>query len=318
VLEMRDWPTPQPGPGEVRVRTAACGICATDLEMIAGWQRTSFPSIPGHEWSGVVDAVGDGVNPAWSGQPCVGENVLADGGEVGFEHPGGYGQFLITSAKNLFALPPVFPLSAAALIEPLAVCMRGLRRLRIENKRSALILGDGPIGLLMLMLLMRERVEPIVIVGGRRGRLALAKDLGANATLDYRSLKDGLEKYLMDIFPGGFANVIEATGSESGARTAIRTAANAGHVLILGDYRAARADFHWNDLLHREVEVIGSNASAGGWAEAVSAAISRELPVERLITKVFPAAAYSEAFSLVRGQGEEVVKVVLDWGEAGC
>src|ERR1039458_955422 len=90
-LEWKVWPTPEPGPGQLRVRTAACGICATDLEMVAGWTRTGFPSIPGHEWAGVVDTVGRGVDGALAGKPCVAENVLTDGGEVGFEHPGGYG-----------------------------------------------------------------------------------------------------------------------------------------------------------------------------------------------------------------------------------
>ena len=312
-LMLSEWLTPVPGPGEVRVRTAACGICATDLEMIAGWQRTGFPSIPGHEWSGLVDEVGAGVDPAWLGKPCVADNVLADGGEVGFEHPGGYGQYLITSAQNLFELPVAFPLTTAVLIEPLAVCMRAVKRMRIENRRSALILGDGPMGLLMLMLLRRAGIEEIMLVGGRRGRLALAKQLGVNVALDFREPGDGLVSLLRDAVPQGFANVVEASGSVDGARTAVASAARGGHVLVLGDYREAHADFRWNDLLHREVELIGSNASAGGWSEAVSTAISGELPLERLITKVFPVSAFWEPLSLLRGQGEDVVKLVLDW-----
>ena len=91
-LELRELPDAAAGPGQVRIRTAACGICATDLEMIAGWERTGFPAIPGHEWSGMVDAVGAGRRRRLVGRPCVAENVLADGGEVGFEHPGGYGE----------------------------------------------------------------------------------------------------------------------------------------------------------------------------------------------------------------------------------
>src|SRR5512133_2714339 len=85
-LELCQWPAPQPQAGQVRIRTAACGICATDLQMIAGWKRTGFPSIPGHEWSGVVDAAGPDVDPAILGRACVADNVLSDGGEVGFEH----------------------------------------------------------------------------------------------------------------------------------------------------------------------------------------------------------------------------------------
>jgi hypothetical protein len=144
-VQWQDWPLPEPGPGQVRIRTAACGVCATDLHMIAGWQRTSFPAIPGHEWSGTVDAVGSEADRALLGRCCVAENVLADGGEVGFEHAGGYGQYFLTEAKNVYPLPDEFPPAVAALIEPLAVCVRALRRLRLEDRGWALVLGDGPI-----------------------------------------------------------------------------------------------------------------------------------------------------------------------------
>src|SRR2546423_1613786 len=104
-LEVLDYPLPQPGPGQVRIRTGACGICATDLLMVSGWERTGFPSTPGHEWSGTVDAVGPDVDTRLVGRRCVAENVWADGGEVGFEHPGGYGQYLLTEATNVQVIP---------------------------------------------------------------------------------------------------------------------------------------------------------------------------------------------------------------------
>jgi len=129
-LEMLDYPLPGPGPGEVRIKTFSCGICATDLAMIAGWDRTGFPAIPGHEWSGTVDALGEGVDGSLRGRRCVAENVLSDGGEVGFEHPGGYGEYFLTEASKVRVLPDDFPLVSAVLIEPLAVSVRGMRRLR--------------------------------------------------------------------------------------------------------------------------------------------------------------------------------------------
>jgi threonine dehydrogenase-like Zn-dependent dehydrogenase len=140
--------------------------------MIAGWNRTGFPAIPGHEWAGTVDAVGEGVTPELVERRCVGENVLADGGEIGFEHPGGYAEYLITEARHIQILPADFPLAVATLIEPLAVSVRGKRRLRLEDRSSALIFGDGPIGLLMLILLCGDGVENIFMVGGRPERLA--------------------------------------------------------------------------------------------------------------------------------------------------
>lgn len=302
-LEMLDLPAPVPAPGQVRVRTAACAICATDMEMIRGWARTPFPAIPGHEWAGVVDAVGAGVDPALGGRLCVGENVLADGGEVGFEHPGGYAECFLTEARNLHPLPDDFPPAAAALIEPLAVCVRGLRRLRADALGPVLIFGDGPIGLLMTLLTAgRERT----LVGGRAGRLDLAREFGARDVLDYRGMDGRLPR-------AGFPTIIEASGSPEALSTAMDMLAPAGRILVIGDYGDARADFPWNRILHGEMELIGSNASAGGWPEAVRLAVEEHLPLDRLISHRLPASEFAKGLDLVRGQGEDVVKVVLEW-----
>ena len=313
-LELLDWPLPQPSAGQVRIRTGACGVCATDLKMIAGWERTSFPAIPGHEWSGVVDAVGPGVDPALIGQRCVAENVLADGGEVGFEHPGGYGEYFLTEASRLHLLPDGFPLAEAALIEPLAVAVRGVRRLRLEDRQRALIFGDGPIGLLLLMLLKRAGVAEVVVVGGRPGRLRTALELGASRTLNYHDLSGDLATAIAAAVGGDFASVVEASGSGAAMAASLDLAAQAGHILVLGDYDDARASFLWNHLLHRELEVIGSNASAGGWPEAVHLAVSGDLPLARLITHRLPATRFAEGIAWTRDRRAVVIKVVLEWG----
>ncbi len=316
-LDWQERPLPEPGPGQVRIRTAACGICATDIIMIAGWERTGFPAIPGHEWSGRVDSVGPGVDPALVGLPCVAENVLADGYEVGFEHPGGYAQYLVTEARNVHPLPQDYPIRQAALIEPLAVVTRGLKKLRLSEsqnrKPSALILGDGPIGLIAVMLLRHFGVEEIILAGGRAQRLALASSFGARETIDYHQVTGDLARTILDHHPSGFTYVIEASGSASAAATAVETAAKTGKVLVMGDYGAGRANFLWLDLLHRELEIIGSNASAGAWDEAVHLAVHANLPLSRLITHHFPADQYQKGYELTRGRSSEVIKVVLDW-----
>jgi len=312
-LELLDVPLPQPSRGQVRIRTGACGICATDLEMIKGWDRTGFPSIPGHEWSGMVDAVGEDVDPAWVGRRCVAENVLADGGEIGFEHPGGYGEYLLTEAANLYALPDDFPFPSAVLIEPLAVALRGIRRLRLEDRSAALIVGDGPIGLLSLMLLRRAGVEEIVLAGGRAARLKVAGELGAAKIINYHQAGESLREVLLEGRQGGFPNVIEASGSARAMETCLGAAAKGGHILVLGDYGMARADFRWNHLLWGEWEIIGSNASAGAWAEAVQLAAGGEIDLGRLVTRVYPLAEWQGAFDLVRDRQAGAIKVVLSW-----
>ena len=310
-LEMLDLPTPEPLSGQVRIRTCACGVCATDLEMIAGWDRTGFGSIPGHEWSGVVDAVGAGVNADLVGRPCVAENVLEDGGEVGFEHPGGYGQFLVTEARNIQPLPAGFSLSVATLIEPLAVGVRAMSRLRVEDRAGAVVFGDGPIGLIMVMLLRAAGVENVVLVGGRPARLATGRELGAVAAINYHASRDLAAS--VEQACGLAPNVIEASGSPAAVSTALRVAAPQGKVLVIGDYGHGRADFSWNRLLHRELELIGSNASAGAWPEAVRLATSRAAPIEKLLTHRLPVERFPEAVELVRTRRPGVVKVVMEW-----
>ena len=224
-VELQELPQPVPGPGQVRIRTGACGICATDLTMIHGCERSHYPAILGHEWSGIVDAVGDGVDDSLVGSHCVGENVLRDGGEVGFEHPGGYGEYLVTEASNIHVLPRDFSLTTAALIEPLAVGVRGFTRLRAEDNSRALIFGDGPIGLIMLMLLKLDGFENIVLVGGRRERLRTASDMGAEQVINYHEIKGDLTKAIRDSTEGLFPNVIEASGSSAAMKASLELTA---------------------------------------------------------------------------------------------
>ncbi len=311
-LEWRELPLPKPRAGEVRIRTGACGICATDLAMIAGWKRTGFPAVPGHEWSGTVDAVGRGVSKSLAGRRCVADNVLSDGGEVGFEHPGGYGEFFITEASKLQLLPQGFPFATATLVEPLAVCVRGMRRLRLEDRSSALVLGDGPVGLIATMLLKRAGVRWVTLAGGRPERLRLARRLGASRTVNYHRTRD-LAVALRRACPRGFPNAVEASGSSDGMATAIQVVAPRGKVLVLGDYGEGHASFAWNQLLWRELELIGSCASAEAWPEAARIAVRSTRPLSHLISHRFPASRFTSAFALMHRRAPGVVKIVLEW-----
>lgn len=313
-LEWRQWPLPEPGPGEVRIRTACCGICATDLEMIDGWDRTDFPAIPGHEWAGVIDAVGPDGREEWLARACVAENIRSDGGEVGFEHPGGYGEFLLVDAARVHFLPSDFPLDLACLIEPLAVAVRGLRRLMPESGSPALVLGDGPLGLLLTLLLRRHNAARIVLVGGRAERLDLARKLGADQTLNYHDFTSAeLTECLLNQACSPFPLVLEASGSISAIHTALAAAATDARLLMIGDYGDARADFPWNKLLHREWQLIGSNASAGAWDAALTIAAEQRPALASLISHRLPIRKADEGIRLMRQRTEPVLKIILQW-----
>ena len=311
-LELTTLPLPDPEAGQVRIQTAACGICATDLVMIGGWERTGFPAIPGHEWSGIVESVGSGVKAEWIGRRCVAQNVLANGGEVGFEHPGGYSEYFVTDAANVRFLPDGSSLTEAALIEPLAVCVRGMKRLRLDDRSTAVIFGDGPIGLLMLSLLRLKKVEYVLLVGGRTARLRLARELGADMTMNYHELGGALVAEALKVFPSGFANVIEASGFDSAMRACLNVARDKGKILVIGDYGGVRADFPWNDLLLHELELIGSNASEGSWDDALRLATKGAVPLAKLITHTVSAEEFEKGMELARNS-PDMIKVVLKW-----
>ena len=94
---------------------------------------------------------------------------------------------------------------------------------------------------------------------------------------------------------------------------ALELVAPGGMILLFGDYGAARADFLWNHLLHREMERIGSNASAGAWPEALRLAVEGDLPLDRLITHRIPAKQFRECIELMRSHRHEGNEVVLEW-----
>ena len=180
-----------------------------------------------------------------------------------------------------------------------------MRRARVAEAppTRALVIGDGPIGLLVTILLARAGTRDVTLVGGREARLALGRDLGATATVNYHKRDDVDSEYAL---------VVEASGSASGVAMALRAAALGARVMVIGDYGSERADFPWNHLLHRELELIGSNAGAGAWPEAVGLAVSGKLPLQRLISRRLPARHFAEAFELVRSS-RDTAKVVLDW-----
>jgi len=288
---------------------------------MGGTTRTGYPMVLGHEWSGVVDAVGPGVDRSLTGTRCVAENVLPSGGEVGFEHPGAYGECFLTDARLLHPLPASLSLRQAALVEPLAVCVRGIRRLRMQDEADALILGDGVIGLLLLLLLARGGVREITVVGGREQRLAKARELGARRALSYHAAADGTAEALGALIRlscgrtgASFANLLEASGSSVALEAAFALGAPGAHILLIGDYEHTRATVPWQRWLHSEYEVMSSNASAGAWPEAVRAAGELAASLDPLVTHTVPIREVQRGVDLTRDRQSGAIRVLIDWG----
>jgi threonine dehydrogenase-like Zn-dependent dehydrogenase len=205
VLVLDTVPDPEPGPGEVLVRTLACGICGSDLhalrhahEMVGAAEETGAPFamdperdiVMGHEFCAEVLDYGPGTDgAARAGERVVSMPVLFRGGMihgVGYSNdvPGGYGELMVLAAPLALAVPNGLPTEQAALTEPMAVGWHAVEKSHIAPHEAALVVGCGPVGLAVIAALRLKGIEPIVAVDYSPRRRTLAQQMGAHAVED--------------------------------------------------------------------------------------------------------------------------------------
>lgn len=199
--EVRDVPAPEPGAGEVVVDVERAGVCGTDAEFFTGAMaylhtgQARYPIRIGHEWCGVVCAVGAGVDPAWLGRRVTGDTMLgcghcdrciagrqhlcADRYEIGIRNgwPGALAERLPVPAHALFALPDSVDATLGALVEPGGNALRSVRAAQVSPGERLLVLGPGTIGLLVAQIAAARGVE-VHLLGRSARSLEFARSLG--------------------------------------------------------------------------------------------------------------------------------------------
>jgi len=253
-LRVEEVPTPRPGPGEVVVRVRAATTCGTDLKVFlrgAHAKMLRLPSLFGHEGSGEIAAVGkearnfkEGDRVVWNNSaPCgscrycrVGEPSLCE--DILFVN-GTYAEYILLPArivsKNLLPLPADLPFDLASMTEPLACALHGAGKIVLEKGQTAVLLGDGSIGLYFVLLARLQGVR-LYVIGGSKDRLAKARELGAAGTLDRHFEKREATAWLADQMGGSFGPdvVIEAVGTPEAWDDAVRIVRPGGKVLLFG------------------------------------------------------------------------------------
>ncbi len=228
-------PLPEPGPGEVRVRVTACGLCGTDLHLVHSPQPIVAPgSTMGHEMAGVVDALGPGVDGLAGGEPVVVEplascgdcgpcregrdSICRDLEFYGLRRPGGFADAVVVPAHRLYRVPETLPPALAALAEPFAVAVHGLRLAGFDDRRPPkrlLILGAGAIGLAVAAVARAWGFDDIRGTARYEHQARLAKRLGVHESLDPASTDDlaGLDADLVVETVGGTADTMDAAAA---------------------------------------------------------------------------------------------------------
>jgi (R,R)-butanediol dehydrogenase/meso-butanediol dehydrogenase/diacetyl reductase len=320
-----------PGPAEVRIAVAYTGICGTDLHIFHGDMdgRVGGAAVIGHEMSGRVAQVGEGVTAYQVGQPvtviptracgrCVAclrghSHVCHAMDFLGIDSPGAMQASWTVPADLVLPLPDGLALDRAALVEPVAVAVHDVRRARLVEDEQVVVVGGGPVGVLIATVAQRRDAR-VLLVEPDPFRRSVAAGIGID-TVDPTSTD--VVALVNDRTDGAGADVaFEVSGSAGGVETAVAVLTTRGRLVMVAIHPKPRAvDLH--RFFWRELELLGARLyQRDDMAEAIRLVASGAVPADRLITRVEPVDAVEAAFSALE-QGGGVMKVLLDWQQEG-
>jgi (R,R)-butanediol dehydrogenase / meso-butanediol dehydrogenase / diacetyl reductase len=329
-VELLETEPRRPGAGEVEITVAYTGICGTDLHIVHGAMdaRVARPAVLGHEMSGVIAVLGDGVT-GWSvgdrvtvmpldwcgscpaclaGHPHICHNLNF----IGIDSPGSMQGLWTVPASVLVALPDEVSLLTAALAEPTAVAVHDVRRAGLEAGEQALVVGGGPIGLLIALVARASGAEVLVLELSEERR-ELATSLGLEsvdpANVDVASRIDEWTS------GAGVPVAFEVSGAVAGMESAIQSLAVRGRLVVVAIH-AAPPPVNLFRVFWRELTLIGARVyDRTDFEEAVRLLASGAVPAEPLITAVEPLARVASAFEAL--ESGRAMKILIDCGGAG-
>jgi threonine dehydrogenase-like Zn-dependent dehydrogenase len=309
-----------PGPGEVVVRVAYCGLCGTDLELLRGEVDPDFVRYPltlGHEWSGTIEAVGPGVSGLEPGLRCVAEGIIPCGhcrscragatnvcdtyDEVGFTREGGAGDQILVPARVIHVLDDEVQLLDAALVEPASVVLTGLEKVRPRPGLRVLVVGDGTIALLAVLLADLWSPAEILVAGRRPKQEELALELGATG-------------FTTGEPPGRFDLAIEAAGATQAVLTAVGSLRRGGTVLNLGLAPAGSVlELRADALVNNDLTLAASfGYTSAAWTHVVALLNGRRIRPANLVSHTFGLDAFEAAFAELAAPGGRRGKVMME------
>lgn len=217
-------PYPAPGPKEVTIKVKACGICGTDYHIYEGTFLSHYPIIPGHEFAGVIDQVGEGVDGFVIGDRVTADPTLFCGeceyclthrtnqcknwNALGNTTSGSMAEYVKVPVRNVVKMQDKMSFSAGAFVEPVACVVHGMNRLQLQIGESVLLFGAGAMGLQLVQAIAQSGASELVVVDVSQNKLDLAMKLGATRGI----LASEAPHVLKADYPDGFDVVVDVTG----------------------------------------------------------------------------------------------------------
>lgn len=318
-----DEPEPEPGPGQALVAVAYCGICGSDLHFRDVPELFPAGTVPGHEFSGRIVSVGDGVR-GWSagdrvcvlpfgqcgecascraGHEQVCPHAVSNGVGLGTGRPGAYASQVLVDEPMLFALPDSVDDRAGTLVEPLAVAIRAADLAELTADEPVLVLGAGPIGLLTGLVLRHRGVRNAVVCSRNPARGERAAALGLS-TIPIEEVPDASGA-------DAPACVFECAGTPAAAQLAVEILRPLGRLLLVG-LSLSPLDLAAPPIVLKELEIRGVIAyRRAQFQAAIDMLAAGAIPVEDLISDVVALGDAEAAFQALTSRGTDKVKILL-------
>lgn len=304
-------PAAKPGPGEVGVRIAYCGICGTDMHVYHGNMdaRVGFERVIGHEMSGYVDALGDGVEGYTIGQKVVVRPLDPDlncpASKAGYPHishnlkflgldtDGAMQEVWVVPAHTLHILPDDMRMDHAALVEPVAVACHDVRLSGLKKDEDVVVIGGGPIGVLVAMV-AREAGGNVVLSEVNPHRLEIAQKLGFDTVNPAESdLAAEINKRTGD---KGADVVFEVSGTQPGVDAMTAVAATRARIVMVAIH-AQKPTIDLFQFFWRELQLIGARVyEPEDYDQAIAIVTAGGIDADTVITDVAPLAEIQQAF----------------------
>ncbi|MCP4752655.1 MAG: alcohol dehydrogenase catalytic domain-containing protein [Proteobacteria bacterium] len=332
-MEIKEVPDPVIGhDGDVRVRMGSIGICGSDVHYYShgriGDQVVQYPWIVGHECAGTVESVGSAVTrvkpgdriaidpamPCWKcsqcrmgrHHTCLDLRFLACPGQAA----GCLSEFIVLPETSCFPIEDNVSLDQAAVSEPLSVGLYAVEKSIPLKNATVGILGAGPIGLCVLLAAKAQKAGSIHITDKMDERLAVAKGAGASWTgnPDRGDVVDGI----LSLEPGGLDVVFECCGQQEALDQGIELLRPGGKLMIVGIPESARSSFNVDEMRRKEICIQNVRRQVDCVQQSLDLIGNGKIQVDFMITHRFDFDQTQEAFELVAGYGDGVVKAIVN------
>ncbi|MDI5933485.1 Zn-dependent oxidoreductase [Halomonas kalidii] len=320
---------PTAAPGEALVRVAFAGICGSDMHIIHGDNAfVRFPRITGHEFAGVVEAVGEGVEDIAVGDrvcidpviscgrcyPCrIGRpNVCTSLEVIGVHRDGGFEERVAVPAANLHRLPDGLALDVAALVEPYSIAANVLDRMQPQPGDRLLVYGAGVIGLTILQIARAKGIEEVIVTDVIDERLEAAKALGARHVLNGRD--QDVEQAVLELTEGeGVPLIADAACVPALLPQILRLASPAGRIGLLG-FTPTPSDLVQLEVIKKELTLVGSRLNNRKFPEVLELMASGRLDPMALVSHRLPFDEMPGAIEMLDHHPEQARKVLIQIG----